>query len=62
MTEWDRKKKQMAQRRAILQKRKQEEARLTAEADAFMERAKKSADGRHFEEAGRFYQKSADIL
>ena len=62
MAEWDRKKKQMAQRRAMLQKRKQDEDRLTHEANLLMERAKKSAVGRQFEEAGRFYQQAADIF
>ena len=62
MAQWERKKKQMAQRRALLQKRKQEETRLTNEANLLMKHAQKSAHNKQFDEAGRFYQQAAEIF
>ncbi|MCK4500053.1 hypothetical protein KAU11_06110 [Candidatus Babeliales bacterium] len=62
MSEWERKRDAQRQKRAMLQKRKQEEERLTTEADALMERAKKSASRKKFEEAGQLYQNAAEIF
>jgi hypothetical protein len=62
MSEWEQKRDAQRKKRALLQKRKQEEERLTAEADALMERAKKSASRKKFEEAGQLYQNAAEIF
>ncbi|MHA1744531.1 MAG: hypothetical protein ACTSWW_00940 [Promethearchaeota archaeon] len=62
MSEWEKKRDAQRQKRALLQKQKQEEERLTTEADTLMERAKRSASRRKFEEASQLYQQAADIF
>jgi len=62
MSEWEKKRDAQRQKRALLQKQKQEEGRLTTEADTLMERAKRSASRKKFEEAGQLYQQAAEIF
>jgi len=62
MSEWESKREAQRQKRALLQKRKQEEERLTNDANQLMERAQKSASRKAFEEASQLYLQAAEIF
>ena len=62
MSEWESKREAQRQKRALLQKLKQEEERLTNDANQLMERAQKSASRKAFEEASQLYLQAAEIF